>query len=272
MHEPPRPATPLPGDPAQAPVAAEPLAGSPALDGAGEADPGSIAYVEAWETQALRVAERTAAGRKQGSLQLVREVIETGILALVIFLGVRTVNQTYRVEGQSMDPTYHTGQYLFVNKGLYTRLANWLPFGGSTAAPRYLFHRPRRGDVIVFQPPPPNAQDHDFIKRVIGEPGEHVVIKDGQVHVDDRLLDETYIPNLKTVCGGQFCDVTLKANEYYVLGDNRPLSSDSRFWGPVQGDKIVGKPWLIFLPFGDFSRAPSGPPRLIDAPAADQPR
>jgi signal peptidase I len=230
---------------------------------------GSAAYVTAWDEHVHQSAGESSRQKRHHNLRLVREVVETGIFALLMFLAVRLVVQNFRVEGLSMNPTYETGQYVLVNKGLYTRfdlqaISDWIPFWQSDDSAHYLFHGPRRGDVVVFEPPLPISTngERDFIKRVIGQPGEHVEVRDGHVFVDGRQLEERYLGPVQTTCFGQYCDVQLGADQYFVLGDNRPNSSDSRFWGPVNGDRIIGKAWLIYLPFGDFGPAPNGAPSI----------
>jgi signal peptidase I len=233
-------------------------------------------WVEAWDAYALRTGAAASQRRRASTLRTAREIVETGILALVIFLGVRMVVQNFRVEGLSMDPTYRTGQYLLVNKAVFARfdpkeLAGLLPFVNGEGEARYLLHGPERGDVIVFVPPLPNRGDRDFIKRVIGVPGDRVSVRDGRVFVNGQLALENYIPGVQTFCGGQWCDVNLGPDQYYVMGDNRGNSSDSRLWGPVPADHIVGKAWLIYLPFSDFGPAPYGPPAFAAGDGAATP-
>lgn len=244
----------------------------PAVDlspnGHGAEDEGSTAYVAAWDAYAHRIEGEGERRRRGHTLRLAREVVETGIFALLMFLAVRAVVQNFRVEGLSMDPTYQSGQYVLVNKALYGRLdlqaiSDLVPFWQTDDEPRYLFHSPRRGEVVVFEPPVPNGEGRDFIKRVIGVPGDRVEIRDEQVFVNGRRLEESYIQGVRTACFGQWCDLTLREDQYFVMGDNRPNSSDSRYWGPVTGDKIIGKAWLIYLPFSDFGLAPNGTPSLV---------
>lgn len=192
-----------------------------------DTDTGSGGYVQAWDRHAARA--QAASGRRR-LLRVIREGAQTAVLALVLFLGARSVAHGWEVRGPSMQPTYHTGQRIFVAK--------------------YLFHGPRRGDVVVFEAP--FAGRDDLIKRVIGVPGDHVLIKDGRVWVNGELLDERYLRGVATFCSGRWCDITLGPDEYYVMGDNRPNSGDSRLWGPLNGDAIAGKAWLVYYPFTDF--------------------
>src|SRR5215212_6728207 len=242
---------------------------SEANNGHAPLDLGSAPYVDAWDAHVHQSTGESSRQKRDHTLRLVREVVETGIFALLMFLAVRLVVQNFRVEGLSMNPTYETGQYVLVNKGLYARLdlksiSDWVPFWQSHDSAHYLFHGPRRGDVVVFEPPLPISTngERDFIKRVIGQPGERVEVRDGHVFVDGRQLEERYLGPVQTTCFGQYCDVQLGPDQYFVLGDNRPNSSDSRFWGPVTGDRIIGKAWLIYLPFGDFGPAPNGAPSI----------
>ena len=244
-----------------------PAVDEPHRNGQAPDDPGSAVYVAAWDAHIRRTGRVSDRQRRAQNLRLVREVLETVIFALVMFLAVRVVVQNFRVEGLSMNPTYETGQYVLVNKALFSRLnldaiSDRIPFWDSDDRARYLFRPPRRGDVVVFHPPLTNSGDRDFIKRVIGEPGDRVEIRDGRIFVNGTLVEEGYLPPVQTACFGQYCEVRLGADEYYVLGDNRPNSSDSRYWGPVSGDKIIGRAWLIYLPFSDFGPAPNGAPTL----------
>jgi len=154
-----------------------------------------------------------------------RELIETLILTLVIFLVIRFAVQNFRIEGFSMEPNFHDGQYLFVNKLMY------------------MLHPPERGDVIVFIPP--NNNSRDFIKRVIGLPGDQVEIRLGTVYVNGEELKESYPLNAGSYSTGS---VVVPPEEYFVLGDNRNYSSDSHSWGTVSVKKIIGKAWVSYWP------------------------
>ena len=154
-----------------------------------------------------------------------RELVETLILTLVIFLLIRFAVQNFRIEGYSMEPNFHDGQFLFVNKIVY------------------MLQPPERGDVIVFVPPSSSARD--FIKRVIGVPGDRVEIVNGRVFVNGEELKETYPLNPGSYSMGP---VTVPPDEYFVLGDNRNYSSDSHSWGSVSAKKIIGKAWVTYWP------------------------
>jgi signal peptidase I len=162
---------------------------------------------------------------------MVREVIETVVLTLLIFLVIRFIIQSYHVEGASMQPGLHTDEYVLVNKV------------------SYLFQAPGRGDVIVFHYPRDTTQD--FIKRIVGLPGDTIKIDNTHVWVDGVLLNEPYISrpvNLNPV--GTFWKVP--PGDYFVLGDNRPVSDDSRYWGFVPKDLIVGKAMLVYWPTSNW--------------------
>lgn len=155
-----------------------------------------------------------------------REIVETIVLALVIYWVVSLGFLQFRVIQTSMEPNFHDGQRLVVSK-----LA-------------YLFHPPERGDVIIFHPP--NNPGKDYIKRVIGLPGETVAIRKGRVYIDGRRLKEPYIAEVNR--SGSWGPFIVGQDEYFVLGDNRDNSSDSRSWGMLPGKNIIGKAWLSCWP------------------------
>ncbi|MFQ5880346.1 MAG: signal peptidase I [Dehalococcoidia bacterium] len=191
-----------------------------------------------------------------------REILETLILALLIFLAVRSVVQNFRVEGVSMDPSLENGQYIIVNKLAYARIDlkifNFLPFfdAGSNSV-KHIFGGPGRGDVVVFRSP--QDRSTDFIKRIIGQPGDTVEIRDGTVFINGALLEEPYASGRTNCHGGrQRCGpLTLGEGRYYVLGDNRTSSSDSRLWGPVPEGDIIGKAWFSYWPLSQLGLAPN---------------
>lgn len=191
---------------------------------AAEAAP--VAILEEPAPTASIAPEETASKSKHSTATALRELLETLLLALIIFVGVKEfVLQNFRVEGQSMEPNFHTGQYLIVDKISY-RL------------------RPiERGDVIVFVPP--KDASRDFIKRVIALPGERVEIRQGHVLINGKLLQEPYI---NVSWNYTMAAMVVGDNEYFVLGDNRNNSSDSRMWGLLPKKNIVGKAWLSYWP------------------------
>lgn len=186
-------------------------------------------------------------GRRVG--RLAREVIETLILALLIFLAVRAALQNFRVEGSSMDPALHNGQLIIVNKAIYTRInlepiSRFIPFfDPGDDGVRYLFRHPRRGDVVVFRFP--GNPDRTYIKRIIGEPGDTVEVKGGTVYIDGAPLSEPYIVNKANYTYGP---EEVPPKQYFVLGDNRNNSRDSRSWGFLPEGNIIGQAWLSYWP------------------------
>ncbi len=189
--------------------------------------------------------------QSRGGARLAWELFQTIVLTVVIFLGVRAVVQNFRVEGASMEPTLHTGQYLLINKVAYFRptgtpLDSLLPITRQGSVD-YLFGGPQRGDVAVFRAP--NQPDKDFIKRVIGLPGDLVLVRGGQVFVSGQRLDEPYIQFPATYtypADGR--PLRVPEDSYFVLGDNRPNSSDSRLGWFVPVDNLVGRAWLSYWP------------------------
>ena len=179
---------------------------------------------------------------------VIRELFETVILALLIFLGLQFSMGNYKVEGSSMVPTLEEGEYVIVNKLVYLRfdardIVGLLPFVESKDESLYPFHAPDRGEVIIFQFPP--NPDRDFVKRVIGLPGERVEIQRGQVLVNGIALNEPYITRRNT---DSMMETLVPPKAYFVLGDNRGASHDSRNWGPVPVENIIGRAWVSFWP------------------------
>ena len=160
------------------------------------------------------------------------EILKIVFLALVIVVPIRYfLFQPFLVKGQSMEPTFQNSDYLIIDEISYR------------------FGTPKRGEVIVFRFPQNPSQR--FIKRIIGLPGETIEIKDGEVRLikNDKaeILDESsYLPlSLKTPGN---LHITLDTNEYFVLGDNRRLSADSRSWGPLLREYIIGRVFLRAWP------------------------
>lgn len=167
----------------------------------------------------------------------VYEIVETILLAVIIWMAVNFATARYVVEGQSMEPNLHTGQFLIVSRLSYMQFGDIVNLGS-----------PQRGDIVVFDFPG-NPSD-DYVKRIIGLPGETVTISEGgQVFIDGRLIEEPYLTAEYTQpYNGRIGTWTVPPNNYFVLGDNRNSSSDSRSWGPLEESYVVGKAWVSYWP------------------------
>ncbi len=166
-----------------------------------------------------------------------REFLQTVLLMVVLFLGVRGVAQNFRVEGPSMQPTLTSGEFLWVNKAAY------FEWNG-----QYILGGPQRGDIAVLRSPDA-SEEIDLIKRVIGLPGDHVRIQHGEVFINGQPLAEPYIRFQASynypLNGG---DAVVPAGQYFVLGDNRPNSRDSHLGWFVPAENLVGRAWLSYWP------------------------
>ena len=177
-----------------------------------------------------------------------RELFQTAILSLALFLALHTTVQPFRVEGASMQPTLDEGEYIIVNKLYYLRLephkiANLIPFVSvESDDPAYPFNVPGAGDVVIFKFP--KDESREFVKRIVGEPGDVVEIKRGEVYVDGAPIQD----DLARLDRRTMAAMTVPPDHYFVLGDNRGNSNDSRDWGPVPAENIVGKAWVGFWP------------------------
>ncbi|MBI4340190.1 MAG: signal peptidase I [Chloroflexi bacterium] len=186
-------------------------------------------------------------------LKSLKEILQTALLSLLVFAALQVTIQNFRVEGSSMEQTLQSGQWLLVNKLVYYhldagRLAHLLPFLDlQPGEDKYLFHPPRRGEVIVFRYPLDPTRD--FVKRVIAVPGDTVEIRDGDVFVNGRLLQEPYMGSMNP---RPLARRMLGPEEYFVMGDNRSHSNDSKDWGPVTMDHIIGRAWVAYWPFADW--------------------
>ena len=155
----------------------------------------------------------------------VLDIVETLVLSLILFFGINALTARIRVESISMQPNLYAGDMVLVN-----RLA-------------YRFGQPQRGEIIVFKYPPEPTQT-PYIKRIIGLPGDRIQIANGQVIVNDQVLVESYI-SVTTSRGGEW---VVPEQSLFVMGDNRNNSSDSRAWGMVPYDNIIGKALFIYWP------------------------
>lgn len=186
----------------------------------------------------------TASGLKT-AWAVLREVGETIILTLIIFLLIQTVIRNFRVVGTSMVDNLHDGQYLIIDKISYNPLVtDVLGVGG-----------PQRGDVIVFEPP--NRPGEDYVKRIIGLPGETVEIRRGQVFINGEPLAEPFQPRTGSYT---MPPRVVPEGQVFVLGDNRNNSNDSHNWGPLPIENIVGRAWLSYWPPDQWGTIPRDAP------------
>ena len=183
-------------------------------------------------------------------MKTLREIAETAITAVLIFVVLQISTQSFRVDGRSMNPTMASGQHVLVNKFVYASADTGIvgdilrAVTGTGDGRAYLFHAPKRDDIIVFTPPTgPNAEF--LVKRIIGIPGDEIDIRGGQVYVNGEPRVEPF-PATRT-SGGVY-PLTVGVNELFVLGDNRGRSNDSRTWGLVQAENVVGRVWFSYWP------------------------
>jgi signal peptidase I len=162
------------------------------------------------------------------------DFVETIVIALAIFVVTyRFLFQPHQVKGNSMYDNFYSGEYLLTDKISYR------------------FKEPQYGDVVVFKAP--KNEDYDYIKRLVGMPGDRVTIRDGRVYVNGQFLDESgYLDASVKTRPGTYAkgglSITVPSGAYFALGDNRDNSSDSRDWGPVPEENIVGKAWVRYWP------------------------
>jgi len=200
---------------------------------------------------------RSPNARTDSTRGLLAEIAEVLVLALGLYLVITFAVQTVHVLGLSMVPTLNDGDYLIATKI------------------DYRLHDPQRGDIVIMRDPYDNSKD--FIKRVIGLPGEKILIQQGHVYINGRLLDEPYLrqdeawttnanwPPAGSPGAGQ--PFQLQSNEYFVMGDNRNASSDSRLFGPIQRDRIEAHAWLRIWPATMFGPVTEKRPLLEPAAA-----
>jgi signal peptidase I len=166
--------------------------------------------------------------------EIILDFFETIIISLAIFLVLYMfVFQPHQVNGQSMYPTLENGEYLLTNKFTYR------------------FNEPKYGDIVVFKAP--NHEELDYIKRIVALPGDRIKIVDGKFYVNGYELDESlYLVADVNTFGERFLksnqETVVPPNSYFVAGDNRSNSSDSRDFGPVPEKNIVGRAWIRYWP------------------------
>ena len=169
--------------------------------------------------------------KKMGSFFI--EMLQVIIFAVSIFLFLYLlVVQPHKIKGDSMQPNYPDGEYLLTDKVTYR------------------FQQPKRGDVVVFKAP--GSDGDEYIKRIMGLPGETLTIEKGKILINGVSLEENYLGNDVFTSGGLFNkegeSVIIPEDNYFVLGDNRSYSSDSRAWGFVPKKEITGRAWFIYWP------------------------
>lgn len=177
--------------------------------------------------------------RRLGAFLL--DILEVVVLAVGIFLIVYLlILRPHKIKGASMSPNFPDGEYLLTEKVSY-----------------YL-NDPKRGDVVVFKPP---VSDDEYIKRVIGMPGDTISIQNGYVHINGERLQEEYLDETVVTSGGSFLtdgqEYQVPDNMYFVIGDNRPHSSDSRAWGPVTKSAMTGRAWVVYWPPQEAGKVPA---------------
>ena len=181
----------------------------------------------------------------------IRETVETIALAVIVFLVLQATIQNYRVEGPSMQPQFAGGELVLVNKAAYlhvdlAHLARYLPWvDGEEGGEWFFFRPPRQGEIVVFRNPR-DSTEPDFVKRIIAGPGDTVEISQGQVFVNGEPLDEPYVERSSST--ERLGPRVIANDNYFVLGDNRLHSDDSRRFGLVPLEHIIGKVWLSYWP------------------------
>ena len=171
-----------------------------------------------------------SASRKNKGWSEFWDWIKAIVVALIIAEGIHLfVFQQFVVDGHSMDPTLANGEHLIIDK---------VP---------YYFGPPKRGDIIVFHAP----DGQDWVKRVIGLPGDTVAVKNGKLILDGKKINEPYI-NGPMDPYNNYGPITVPKGDLFVMGDNRNISEDSRIIGPISIKKVIGRVDLIFWPFNDF--------------------
>ena len=199
-------------------------------------------------------------------LSAAAETLEVIAIALIMFLGVRTVAQNFVVDGRSMDPTFEHGDFLIVNKLAYRSFnLAWLP--GTDNETWRPFGDPQQGDVIVFHAPGPG--DRDFIKRVVAIPGETVEVRDGFVYLDGVAVEVH--ESVAAAPSYSFGPELVPDDKLFVLGDNRNNSFDSHSWGMLERSEVIGRAELVYWPLTRVGRIshqegePVGSPQLSGA-------
>lgn len=231
----------LPEEPGMMPPPSEPPAGAP---------------TPAPEAAASALPEAAPAGGTARRLRrLALEAGQTLLQAALLYFLVTTFVGRFEIHQISMEPNFHEGQRVVVSQ-FGSVLTPWLAGTAYAADGRAAaLLGPKRGQVVVFHPDTEHRLD-PLIKRVIGLPGERVEVRDGGVFVNDQRLDEPYLNGLETRCYTPCGVVRLEPDEYFMLGDNRPNSRDSRSFGPIHLDQIIGRVVLRYWPLNRLQAYP----------------
>lgn len=161
------------------------------------------------------------------------DIIQTVVVALSVFVIIYLfLFQPHQVKGSSMDPSFIDAEYLLTDKITYR------------------FREPKRGEVVIFTAP--MNQDYEYIKRIIALPGETIKIEGGNIFINGEKLEESYLPPQRATLTGGFLregqSLIMPEGRYFVIGDNRNHSSDSREWGTVPLESIIGRAWFRYWP------------------------
>lgn len=161
------------------------------------------------------------------------------VLAILVMIYL-FIMSPQEINGASMEPNFHNGEYILTNKILYK------------------FRSPKRGDVVIFKSP--RNKEIDFIKRIIGLPGDTVMLRNNTFYVNDQPVEEPYLEPEVTIFGGSFLkegeSTIVPEGMYFVVGDNRPHSSDSREFGPVALEDFIGVAIFRYWPFSEMGTLP----------------
>ena len=194
------------------------------------------------------------------------DIIKTLVLAAVLFFVVQTLLQNYEVFGTSMEPSLNSGERILVSNAGYLsidlgKLSKLIPFYEKTKGSRFhIFGEPKRGDVVVVRSPfpPPDR----LVKRIVGLPGDTIEVKGSILFINNQRIEESYI---KQSTGSLSCNdgpkypYDIPEDKYFVLGDNRNHSNDSRCFWPIPRSDIIGKAWLTYWPLRVFGIVNSYP-------------
>lgn len=169
----------------------------------------------------------------KGTALSFKEILESVVIAIILALIIRTfLFQFFWIPSRSMEPTL-----LIDDRIVVTRFSYW-------------FSEPERGDVVVFKYP--LEPKKDYVKRLIGLPGEKVQVINSKLYINDRLIEEPYLP--QGLDFGDFGPIDVPPNKFFMMGDNRNNSSDSRVWGFVEKDLLIGKAQVIYWPLSRIGR------------------